>query len=374
MRHCLVFLAACLLWAAPQPRQRGSAGSWRLQYFYDRDGSSLEILDLKFPSRLHGAALGTIHRGQKPKPVALLTSDGGKTWNVINIGPQGYSLFFLNDSTGWMVAKDGLWKTENFCQTWRRLVKLPGLEDVYFSDEKHGWIAGAKKSVLETQDGGSHWRVVPAASQPMSNPLATTYGWIRFRTPNEGMIGGWTSSERERRELPAWMEPEKSAREREETFLRLQTEDGGRNWTPATVSMLGFIAQASLSPDGRGLGVVEFRHASEYPSEVLKLGFGDAKDSRAFRAKDRLITSTAIVPHGRAYLAGIEPVGNLGLQSPVPGKVKILQSANLEEWNEMDVDYRAVARRVTLAIAGEDVWAATDTGMILRLARDAAGK
>jgi hypothetical protein len=34
----------------------------------------------------------------------------------------------------------------------------------------------------------------------------------------------------------------------------------------------------------------------------------------------------------------------------------------------MQVDYRAVARRVILATAGPDhVWAATDTGMILKL-------
>ena len=46
----------------------------------------------------------------------------------------------------------------------------------------------------------------------------------------------------------------------------------------------------------------------------------------------------------------------------------MLTSANLTDWTEMQVDYKAVAR--SLALAGPDpdhLWAATDTGMILRL-------
>jgi hypothetical protein len=40
----------------------------------------------------------------------------------------------------------------------------------------------------------------------------------------------------------------------------------------------------------------------------------------------------------------------------------------LKRWRETEVDYRATARRVVLASAGpEQLWAATDSGMILRL-------
>jgi hypothetical protein len=35
----------------------------------------------------------------------------------------------------------------------------------------------------------------------------------------------------------------------------------------------------------------------------------------------------------------------------------------------MDVDYRAVANGVILAGSGEDLWAATNHGMILKLVR-----
>ena len=51
----------------------------------------------------------------------------------------------------------------------------------------------------------------------------------------------------------------------------------------------------------------------------------------------------------------------------IPGKVHILRSDGLENWDEMLVDYRAVARRVWLASPGNGIWAATDTGIILKL-------
>ena len=47
----------------------------------------------------------------------------------------------------------------------------------------------------------------------------------------------------------------------------------------------------------------------------------------------------------------------------------MLSSVDLKTWSEMAVDYRAVAQ--SLVLAGPDQehqWAATDTGMILRLA------
>jgi hypothetical protein len=63
----------------------------------------------------------------------------------------------------------------------------------------------------------------------------------------------------------------------------------------------------------------------------------------------------------------VEPAGTL-FQSPLPGKLKILKSDDLENWDEMEVDYRGVARSARLASPdGVNVWVGTDTGMILKL-------
>jgi hypothetical protein len=73
------------------------------------------------------------------------------------------------------------------------------------------------------------------------------------------------------------------------------------------------------------------------------------------------------MPYGPAYLAAVEPSGSL-LHSPVPGRLKMIKSDDLQLWQEMEVDYRATATRAILATAGpDDLWVATDTGMILKL-------
>jgi hypothetical protein len=99
---------------------------------------------------------------------------------------------------------------------------------------------------------------------------------------------------------------------------------------------------------------------------VYSINLRNGVSDRSFRAKDRAITDLLCNPEGESYLAGYESVGDIH-PSPIPGKVKILRSSDLKNWTEMSIDYRAVARRVWLAAAGDDIWAATDTGMILQL-------
>jgi hypothetical protein len=68
-------------------------------------------------------------------------------------------------------------------------------------------------------------------------------------------------------------------------------------------------------------------------------------------------------------MAAVEPPGKLN-SAPIPGKVKIITSGDFKTWKESDVDYKAEAGRVKLAGPDPDhLWAATDTGMILRLVK-----
>ena len=65
----------------------------------------------------------------------------------------------------------------------------------------------------------------------------------------------------------------------------------------------------------------------------------------------------------------VEPPGKLN-SAPIPGKVKFITSTGFKGWTEMEVDYKAEAGRVKLAGPDPDhLWAATDTGMILRLVK-----
>ena len=123
-----------------------------------------------------------------------------------------------------------------------------------------------------------------------------------------------------------------------------------------------------LSPAGFGLGLIEFSEAFEWPSEVFRIDWTTGKSERVFREKNRLITDAALPPTGPAYLAGIEKMDKLS-DSPVPGKLKVVKSDDWSNWQEMEVDYRATAHRALLsAVDDRNIWVATDTGMILKLA------
>lgn len=350
-----------------------SADRWHLQYFYDEEQSSLIINDLKFPSVQRGIAVGLIKEKDRLKPTSLVTSDGGATWTLIPLKEAPRSLFFLNEGLGWMVTAKGLWQTEEAGRSWRKLKAPSQLLRVYFLDARHGWAAGARKTVYETTDGGNQWTKVAVAETPKSNAEYTNYDWIEFANPQVGMITGWSRPPRRSDEgLPDWVDPEKAERKREWPTLSifLETKDGGKTWIPSSTSMFGRISRVRLLPSGLGLGLIEFMEAFEWPSEVFRLDWKTGKSTRVYREKNRAVTDLALPPVGPAYLAAIEVMGKLH-RIPVPGKLKVLKSEDFVIWKEMEVDYRATAGRASLAAANErHIWIATDTGMILKLVSD----
>src|SRR5262249_32770143 len=150
------------VWVTPVAAQR-----WQMQYFYDKSKSTLLIQDLQFPSATRGVAVGNIREGNHQKPVSLVTSDGGAHWQLIDLKEPPLSLFFLNESLGWMVTTKGLWETTEVGKSWRKVPGLPAdMLRVYFLDEKIGVAAGAKKKAAQTHDGGAHWTPIEAAAQP----------------------------------------------------------------------------------------------------------------------------------------------------------------------------------------------------------------
>jgi hypothetical protein len=358
-------LALAVLW----PAAAGAGEHWRLRYFYDpQDGSEFQIADLAFPSAQGGMAAGEIETEGRSKPYAVATTDGGKTWLPIRIPEPALSLFFLNERTGWLVSRKNIWRTRDFGREWRKLKRVPGALRVYFRDELRGWVVGENKSVLETADGGLTWHAVEAAGKPKAAREDTVYSVIAFAGPTIGMIAGWSNPPgSEQWTVPDWVAPESAPREWPGLTISLITQDGGADWKTSSATMLGRITRLSLTPDGRGLLLFEFLGRLSYPSEVYRVELPGGNAIRVFRRTDRVVTDVLAQAHGPAYLAAIEPSGTLA-RSPVPGKLKILQSKDLSEWTEMGVDYRAVARRARLAASDPGhVWVATDTGMILQL-------
>jgi hypothetical protein len=346
------------------------AQRWQMQYSYDEGKSELVLQDMQFPSASNGVAIGTIEQGKSHKPVAVTTSDGGAHWSVTRLEESPISLFFLNDTVGWMVTEKGVWKTQEAGKDWKKLPKVPGsVWRVYFADENNGWAVCAKKAVLATHDGGRKWEPVAAATEPPGAPERSAYSWIGFATPKYGLITGYNQPVlRWGARFPSWMDPEDALSRRETPHLTytLVTRDGGKTWRSGSASIIGHISRFRFAANGTGLGLMEFGDSFKYPSEVYQLDWTSGKNHTVFRDKRYAITDVWLTSEGTAYIAGIEVAGQV--RSVSPGKVKVFTSTDLIKWDEMPVDYRAVAERVVFA--GTDAkhfWLATDNGMILRL-------
>ena len=90
-----------------------AAPHWDIQYRYRQLDSTLTINDIVFPSAKRGVVAGFItDRKQKDKPIVMVTIDGGANWTEYPVKETALSLFFLDDSAGWMVTERGIWATE----------------------------------------------------------------------------------------------------------------------------------------------------------------------------------------------------------------------------------------------------------------------
>jgi Photosynthesis system II assembly factor YCF48 len=372
-KHSWLILAGLL--AAGAVSAAENTEGWRKVYSYDELNSSLVINDFRFLTAQHGVAAGfLLEKDGKIKPTTLVTNDGGQHWTLTPVKDNKdipVSLFFRDSSRGWMVTDDAIWTSEDGGRTWKKLTMLSDIERVYFASAEHGWAVGGQKKVYETFDGGKTWKELAAAVQPDSTPERTVYNWIDFAGPDAGIITGWNQPAVEaRRVIPEWVSPTHSSSARREAphiSIFLQTRNGGKTWNPTTGSLFGHVACVRLSLNGYGLGIIQFKDAFDWPSEVFRIDWTTGESSRVFREQNRLITDVALPPSGPAYLTGIEKLDHLN-DSPVPGKVKVLRSEDLDNWQEMDVDYRATAHRVMIsAIDDKNIWIATDTGMVLKL-------
>jgi photosystem II stability/assembly factor-like uncharacterized protein len=359
------FLYLCLVFAGTS----FAADRWVTQFFHDEDKSALTLNDLQFASATRGIAVGYLTEKRKVVPTAIVTSDGGKTWSFVTTKEIGISVFFLTDASGWMVTGEGIWFTNEAGRSWKKIRKQKGLIRVFFVTPEHGWAVGALKTIIETKDGGKTWTKLEAAAKLDVNPENTAFTFIDFMTQRSGIIVGKSHPTRSwREEIPIWMDPHPSRRRELPTIsVFLETKDEGATWTPQMSSLFGQVTRFRLGKDGRGIGLVEYENFFEWPSEVLRLDLKSGQNFRALRRKDRAITDVALVTNGPGYVAGFQPGGSLAY-TPVPGPVKVLRSDDLMNWTEMEVDYRAVATRVTLAaVDADNIWMATDTGMILKL-------
>lgn len=346
----------------------GYAG-WRSVYFHDEDDSSLTISAIAFSPPGCVIAGGVLVVKGRPRPVSVVSTDGGRQFKTVPLKEVPRGLFLLDSSHAWMVTEKAVWSSSDCGATWTRLAKKQDLFRIHFVDPQRGFAMGVNKTVLHTVDGGKKWEKLPAAAEPSGTPDRSAYTAVSF-SGSYGLISGFHEPRRpDESPIPDWMDPGAAKRRRQwpSLTLLLQTLDQGQSWKASSSSILGKIAQVRLADHGMGLVLVGFDRDFEVPSEVYRFDLKTGTTTRLYREKTRAITDVATLPGGRLLLAGFAPPGTLH-QLPIPGKVHFLESTGGTQWREMSVDYRAVARQVLLAYGSQGpVFAATDTGMILRL-------
>jgi photosystem II stability/assembly factor-like uncharacterized protein len=354
---------------ALSPLLRAADPHWDMQYSYRQVDSALAISDFLFTSETRGILCGvkTDRRG-KDTPLVMITNDGGQHWTETPVKEAGISMFFLDDSSGWMVTEKSVWQTTESGHSWTKLRDAPsGLLRIWFLDKKHGFAAGLEKRVFETTNGGETWTLLHVAKEAQGDITFTTFGEIAF-AGDLGIISGWNLPPRPGG--PDWMEPERAAKRRQLPNLAvlLETKDGGKKWEKSEASVFGQITRLSMTPQGIALALTEYKDEFDFPSEVYRVDLHKGSSVSTFKEKDRAITDVrAFAGSTHGIIAGYETSGTI-YRSPIPGKLKVLTSDDLESWREMTVDYRAVAHRAMIAGPDEKhLWIATDTGMILKL-------
>jgi hypothetical protein len=371
-RHTFPVIALLVVAAATLPAQ---AQRWKIQYFYDKEKTSLTINDFAFPSAKYGIAVGYVAEGKREDGMSVVTSDGGDHWQLLPLKEMPISLFFLDESIGWMVTTKGLWRTTEAGRNWTRLPKVPGeILRVCFTTRMEGVAVGVKKLVLMTHDGGQTWTPVAAAQDQPGDPQYSAYVWAGFANPDMGLVVGTNIPPRRFAPLfPDWLDPQATLRMREVPHLSysLATRDGGKTWRASNGSLFGQTSRFRLMPDGAGVGLVEYSELSNIPSEVFSLEWHTGKSTSIYKDPKIGISDIWMEPDGTVYLAGIEEAGRV--RDIIPGKVVVYSSRDYQAWLSIPVDYRASALRTMLAMPdGQHQWLATDNGMILKLVPDSA--
>jgi len=201
--------------------------NWTDIYIRPDSTSTFEGKDIFFINGQRGWAVGF---DWSHGPAITETTDGGENWEQAwrkNTGEgMSYlnSICFVNDSTGWAVGDSGMIVKRTASGQWEEqpiLTDLP-LNDVFFSDEKNGWIAGGYSDdnslhpiFLRTTDSGKSWEKTPDRPYLIHD--------IYFHDAQRGWAVGYDES----------------------GGVILETIDGGEHWTVAVDSLIGQLKALS---------------------------------------------------------------------------------------------------------------------------------
>jgi photosystem II stability/assembly factor-like uncharacterized protein len=124
-----------------------------------RKETDVDLFDVQFlDERVGFIAGGYFAEGQ-----ILHSNNGGRSWDILaRLDSPVKALQMINDRLGWAVGGGYIWHTQDGGRKWEIQERVsgehPGLHDVLFLDERHGWVVGDEGRIFATTDGGQSWQ------------------------------------------------------------------------------------------------------------------------------------------------------------------------------------------------------------------------
>ncbi|MBN1633451.1 MAG: carboxypeptidase regulatory-like domain-containing protein [Ignavibacteria bacterium] len=149
---------------------------------------NIDLNRIQFTSVNTGYAIGPI--GTTFECYLFKTTNGGNNWDTSYINSWCFSLFFINDNTGYIVGANYgtpgiIKKTTNGGLNWS--IILEGLSTCYFTiffvDQNTGYAGGKYNVVVKTTDGGNNWISKPGA-------VGHEFNDIYFLNAETGFVAG----------------------------------------------------------------------------------------------------------------------------------------------------------------------------------------
>jgi hypothetical protein len=341
---------------------------WKIKFFHDEVDSEFTINDFQFAGNKYGFAAGLRADKGRVKPMALVTRDGGATWNFQPLRGVALSVFPLDETHVWVVTEKDLYTTEEGGAQWKKLKRPDGAFRVYFKDALNGWAFGAGKTIYRSLDGGKSWLPVPESKSLELTDEHTSFTWMEFVADKVGIVVGNSMRPRREGRVPDWMDPEMAAARRQvpTTAVFMETRDGGASWKPSISSIFGRVMKVDMHVPW-SLALFRYQGSFEFSSEVLEIDITNGKSRPLFRRRDMNVTDITMMKGGQVAVAGVDLPGKFK-DSPIPSHVRVAVTSDRAQWYELEVDYKAFGSRAMMAwLEDGNGWLATDAGMILKL-------
>jgi photosystem II stability/assembly factor-like uncharacterized protein len=159
-------------------------------------------------------------------PLALVTNDGGKSWDWVELD-QTYEIIRAVDPKTCIAAGKGghIAQTTDGGKSWERRSSLTDddLTAVGFASPQQGWAVGRRGTIIASGDGGRTWSLAYRAAVG-NQPVELRD--IRFVDAQRGTAAGY--ADRSQGDKRAYL------------LTLVATSDGGRSWRQQEVSGVSF--------------------------------------------------------------------------------------------------------------------------------------